>query len=309
MSTFLPGPAVRRDTGERVAVPVLGLTAYLAAPEAWAHTGFVALFDTLRAMLPAESLRYYATSAMTRWAAASPEGLDAVRDALRQRHAFQPVVQHGLSLQVADDTGAPTVGLRYTEVDPARATRAAVLEVTLPHDAHPARLRDMVDAVAAAGELYALTAGYALRWNPRHRRDAFNLFHRWAQRFVGLDAGDPEALAWRAPTRLPSVNWLTLLGRPLAAANEVDLVPLVQRAWFHEVTATATPAGLLLQAGRAPCAGDLNAMEIPYAYAEVTRAVEALLLDAPEDFWGVFLEAPNRTRAWHRRLLQPEAWA
>lgn len=309
MTILLPRSAIRRDTGERVATLALGLTAYLAAPAAWAQGGVVAMLEEALELLPLERLRCYATSAMTRWTEMTPEGLTPLRDALDQRHIPLPVVQHGFSLQLADDPGAPTLGVRYTEVDPERADRAAVVEFTLPEDADPGVLFQLAMILSRVGELYSLTAGYALRWNPRWRREAFNHFHAWSRRFVGVDAGDPEELAWRAPTKLPSVNWLTLVGRGLAAANDLDLVSLVTRAWTHDVKTFATPAGLLLRAGEAPTPGDLNAMDLPLAYAEVTRALEGLLIDSPKDFWGAFLEERGRTTRWHRRLLAPEGWS
>ncbi len=309
MTHLLPGPVSRRDSGERVAVIGLGLTAYLADPTAWAQGGLVTALDELRALLPDAPFAHFTTSAMTRWAALTPEGLDTVRRALVTRHDPLPVVQHGFSLQLADDPGAPTLGFRYTEVDPARADRAAVLELTLPPDSDPGLLFQLAMALSHAGALHALTAGYALRWNPRWRREAFNHFHVWSRRVLGVDAGDPEELAWEAPTSLPGVNWLTLVGRSVARARDLDLVPLVTRAWENAVKTFSTPAGLLLRAGDAPTPADLNALDLPLAYAEVTRALEPLLLTAPKDFWGAFLEGPARTRHWHRRLLDPEAWS
>ena len=309
MTHPLPGPVSRRDSGERVAVMGLGLTAYLAAPIAWAQGGLVAALDEVRAMLPDAPFAHFTTSAMTRWAELTPATFDTVRRALVARHDPLPVVQHGFSLQLADDPGAPTVGFRYTEVDPTRADRAAVLELTLPPDSDPGMLFQFAMSLAHAGELHALTAGYALRWNPRWRREAFNHFYVWSRRYLGVDAGDPEELAWAAPTSLPSVNWLTLVGRSLAHTRDLDLVSLVTRAWQTDVKAISTPAGLLLRAGDAPTPADLNALDLPLAYAEVTRALEPLLLDAPKDFWGAFLEGPARTRHWHRRLLDPEAWS
>lgn len=309
MSELLPLRAYRRDTDERVAAPTLGLTAYLAAPRRWAREGVVALLDEARETLDLSRMGCFATSAMTRWAPLDAAGFDAIRRSLARRHDPLPVVQHGLAFQLADDTGAPTLGLRYTEVDPDRADRAAVAEITLPLDADPALLLQLALSLTRMGDLHALTAGYALRWNPRWRREAFNWFWVWSRRFVGVDAGDPEELAWRAPTKLPSVNWLTLIGRSLAEANGLDLATLVTRPWTEDVKTISTPAGLLLRAGELPTAGDLNAMQLPHAYAEVTRALEGILLDAPKDFWGEFLAAPGRTRAWHRRLLEPEGWS
>lgn len=309
MSPLLPLRAYRRDTDERVAAPTLGLTAYLADPKDWAARGIVALLDELRETLDPTRLRYFATSAMTRWSPLDARGLDALREALVRRHDPLPTVQHGLAFQLADDQGVPTLGLRYAEVDPERADRAAVAEITLPLDADPGTLFQLAMSMASMGELHCLTAGYALRWNPRWRREAFNWFWVWSRRFVGLDAGDADELAWRAPTRLPSVNWLTIIGRSLAEANALDLASLVTRAWSQDIKPISTPAGLLLRAGELPCAGDLNAIELPHAYAELTRALEALLIDSPRDFWGEFLAEPDRTLRWHRRLLEPEGWA
>jgi hypothetical protein len=58
---LLPGPVSRRDSGERVAVIGLGLTAYLADPTAWAQGGLVTALDEVRAMLPDAPFAHFTT--------------------------------------------------------------------------------------------------------------------------------------------------------------------------------------------------------------------------------------------------------
>ena len=42
---------------------------------------------------------------------------------------------------------------------------------------------------------------------------AFNRHYFWSKRYTGVDAVDPEPMAWRVARGLPGSNWLTLLGR------------------------------------------------------------------------------------------------
>lgn len=304
---FLPTES-RRDSGERVVGVALGLTAWPVPSEAWAFEGLPRVLRAFLAAAPAGALGWYTTSTFTEWQRVGDGGVDAIVASLLARsHAFQRVLHH-FRFQLADDPQVPTLGFSYTEVDPARGQRAGVIEVTFPQDGDPGLLFQLAMELASAGPLHALVGGYALRWNPRHQRLAFNRHFFWSKRYVGIDAQDPESTAWHVAEGLPGANWLTLLGHGLMKERKVAAEEIYGRAWRHAVAAIPTPAGLLLRAGELPTAGDRNALEHPAAYAEVARAVGALFLDPPPDFWGAFLDGPDMTKRWMRRFIEPGGW-
>src|SRR4029450_13847279 len=92
-------------------------------------------------------------------------------------------------------------------------------------------------------------------------------------RYLGLDAQDPLAMSWLAPTGLPGTGGLTLIGAPLGGALGMDDAALKRRDWHEDVRVHALAKGLLVQAGRAPTLGDVNRLTLPFAYAEVARAL------------------------------------
>jgi hypothetical protein len=183
-----------------------------------------------------------------------------------------------------------------------------VLELTLPQDHDPSALLDLAKMLPELGPFRSALAGFAARWNPAHKGNAFRPIHTWCRRFLGLDVQDHEELAWSALAHLTGVDWLTMLGEPLAAAAGLDLAALAGRPWKTGVTARQVTGGLLLQAGPAPSLGDLNELALPSAYVEVARVLEPLLLEDPPELWGDF-HAKKDTKAWMRRFLDPEAWS
>jgi hypothetical protein len=304
---FLP-PESRSDTGERVVGVALGLTAWLAAPERWAFGGVAAVLRAFLAAAPPGALAWYTTSMFADWRPVGDGGADGIIASLSARtHVFQRLLHH-FSVRLADHPEVPSVGFAYTEVDPARGDRAAVIELTLPQDADPGLLFQLAMELASTAPLHCLVGGYALRWNPRHQRLAFNRHYFWSKRYAAVDAVDAEACAWRVAQGLPGSNWLTLLGHGLMAARDISPDALYARAWTHAVRAIPTPGGLLLRAGELPTAGDRHTLEYPAAYAEVARALGDHFLDPPPPFWGAFLDAPDLTKRWMRRLIEPAGW-
>jgi hypothetical protein len=296
------------DTGERVVNVTLGLSAWLDDTPAWAAGGMVRALGDFLEIAPREALIAYTTTAMTRWQSVRPDEVDALVATHQQRAAEIARPEHYFGFRLADDPGAPSWGFRYTEIDPKRGTRAGLIEITLPQDADPGELFQLALKLANTHALCAMLGGYALRYNPRYKRLAFNRFYFWAKRYLGLDASDADEMAWIAPTALPGVQWLTLMSPALCAAKKFDLDALRATRWAHPVALLDTPAGVLVRAGEAPTPGDVNAMDFPWAMAEATRALAGAMVDPPPQFWGAFLDEADLTRRWQRRLIEPEGW-
>jgi hypothetical protein len=285
----------------------LGLTAYLDAPERWAGGAAAELLRAFLARAPDVPL-LYRTSLMPEWNLfGSPSEAARLADWLSS-HWTQGRPRHQFFVELADNVQVVNVGFFYREIDPARADRPSVLELTLPQDHDPSVLLDLAKNLSALGPLRSALGGFAARWNPSQKGNAFHPIHTWCHRFLGLDVQDHEEIAWRALSGLPGINWLTMVGQSLAAAGELDLAALAGRPWKDGVTATPISDGLLLQAGLAPSLGDLNELALPSAYVELARALAPLLVEDPPELWGGFYRKKD-TKAWMRRFIDPEKWS
>jgi hypothetical protein len=285
----------------------LGLTAYLDEPERWAGGGAAEMLRAFLARAPNIPL-LYRTSLMSEWDLfRSPTEATRLADWL-SAHWTQGRPRHQFFVELADNVQVVDVGFFYREIDPARASRPSVLELTLPQDHDPSALRDLARKLPEIGPLRSALGGFAARWNSSQKGNAFRAIHTWCHRFLGLDVQDHEEIAWQALASLTGINWLTIVGEPLAAAAGFDLAALAGRAWKNGAISTPVPKGLLLQAGPAPALGDLNELALPSAYVEVARALEPLLVKEPPALWGTFFEKKD-TNAWMRRFIDPERWS
>lgn len=282
--------------------PVLGLTAYLADPASWATAGASRAFGAFLEVVAAEELRYFTTSLLTTWEPFRPTRSARVEEALSAWSLVTNKPRHMFFARFADVPNVPEVGFSYTEVDPARATRAAVLELTLPFSAPPERLAGLARRMVDMGPLHSLVGGCAARWNVLYQRLAFNQFYMWSKRFIGLDVQDSEEFAWHAPAFIPTTNWLTWVSDALLASQQIR--PTAPRG----VTLERAGSGVLFCAGSSPDLGDLNGLSLPEAYLETARLLAPLLVPEPPRFWGAFYKG-STTKHWQRRFLEPAGWA
>ncbi len=279
----------------------LGLTLYLDPRGPWHHEGAARVLSSFLAVVPPTLLSWYSTSRTGGWKKLDTSAMTELARMLlaswtdgRARHLFE--------FSVTDDVEAPSCGFRYREIDPARAERAAVIEITLPQEFDAGYLLPIARAALGAGPLWSGIGGYAVRLGERFRADAFDVAWAWAQRYRGIDIQDTERMAWRAPEGLPGVNWITILGSSLAKVRGVDVGGALRHSWVDPFIASeATDANLLIVAGEAPTVGDANRFEAPSAYAEVAHALRPLLVERPPDFLGCFRDR-EESRRWFYRL-------
>lgn len=305
MTVAEPQPVVLEDSPEiSVARPALGLTLYLAEPGRWANEQAGAVFDAFLGRAPPGALAWYTTSEIPDWHAVAGDRLEEIRRGWRD---WMGTARNLLQVKVVDDTGAPSVGFVYREVDERVTRRTATLELVLPAESDPAGLVALAAEAARRGPLLSGVGGFTATWNPHEKPTAFWEIHDWCKRFVGLDVQDADAMAWDAFDGLPGSGWLTLVGNVAADRLRLDLASLAAGPWQHGVVATPLPHGLLLQAGPAPVLGDLNRGEFPWAYAEVARRLAPAFVKEPTPFWGGFRDHGD-TLAWLRRLVEPEGW-
>jgi len=284
--------------------PVLGLTAYLAAPAFWATTGASLAFAAFLETVSAEQLRYFTTSLLTTWEPFQQSRAVRVAEGLSSWSLVTNKPRHLFFARFADEPNIPEFGFAYTEVDPARASRAAVLELTLPFSTPPAQLERLARCLIEIGPLYSLIGGWAVRWNVLFQRLAFSQFFLWSKRFLGLDIQDAEEFAWHAPQALPAINWLTWISEALLASRKLD----VQRMPPGGAGVERVGAGALFTCAPAPDLGDLNRLGLLESYSQVARFLEPLRDPEPPRFWGAFQEG-EWTKLWHRRFIDPAGWA
>jgi hypothetical protein len=202
----------------------------------------------------------------------------------------------------------PSTAFAYREFDPTRGgPRASILEVTLPQMLDPQVLLRCAVEMSALGPWSSGIGGYVGRWNRYKKNSAFWTQHRWARRYLGLDLEDAEEMSWLAVDALPGVNWLTMIGKPLAGAASIDLGLLAQHKWTHDVAVQPIGNGVLLRAGALPTLGDRNQLEYPTAYSEVARRLAPHFVEEPPELWGEFWREKD-TRAWQRRFIEPDGW-
>ena len=284
----------------------LGATLYLDEPLHWAREGAARALEAFLAETPAELRCWFTTSHLDHWKAGRPEREPEWVENLRvTRLTGEP--RHLFEFAVADDGRAPSQGFRYREVDPRRANRAPILEVTLPQEATGAQLESLVRRVVACGPILCGVGGAVVRWNPEFRRSAFAQIRGWCRRFLGVDVQWSEQACWTARERLPGSNWLTLAGPGFAASPELDAVRALVSGGREIDVSDAGGGTVLIRAGREPTLGDRNALDFPGAMAEVAGTLVKLFGPGPEGT-GVWRTRDPGPDAWMHRLVDPEGW-
>lgn len=310
MSThFKLAPLVFPDDLHPTAARVeLGLTLYLDDPGVWAREGAPRLLESFVSYARPEALAWFATSTSGEWRrVGGPEGLRDVLTAFAaQGQRLSTHLRHGFYFQLADDAGAPSTGFYYREIDPARTDRVSVIELTLPVETDPGLLFQLAMEASALGPFFAGVGGYAVRASWQTRREAMSWVYRWCGRWWGVDIQDPDEMAWHVREGLPGSNWLTLVGAPLIEARGISSQTF--EGFSPEIGVIPRPHGRLIRAGDAPTEGDLNRFELPEAYAQVARRLAPWFVEEPPELWGLF-GGRQQTRAWMRRLVEPEPWA
>ncbi|MFO0646070.1 MAG: DUF3396 domain-containing protein [Polyangiales bacterium] len=302
----IPPAYLVRDPSVSVLRAALGLTLYLDDPMHWAREGAVASLRSFLAHAPAAGERWFTTSAMASWEPLTDATLARIEEALTLPWGRR-APRHLLHVRLADDTGAPTLGWQYREIDDGRpGAGVGWLQIVLP-EAHPAD--DLLALAIELGQEHPFVAGvggYLGVINPSESPTAFQLLRAWCRRYLGLDAQHPDTAARYAQRALPGTNWITMLGPTLRSA----LPPGADLAapWSEPVAVIPLSRGALLRAGESPTLGDVNTLTAPAAYAEVAHRLATLLPASPPELPHWDADA-KETAAWMRRFVEPEVWS
>lgn len=175
-----------------------------------------------------------------------------------------------------------------------QAKRALPVDLSVLHLAMPAMLAkhdpdDLIERLThwchQAQPLHG-TAGlapvYEIGMQQSHPDETWPLLSR----FAGLDYMNAFPLAARGVNRIHSINWLTILGRPMLdeIGGAEQLAGLLASA-AQELDATdpeapvlhAYDGGVVIRAGQYPQLGDRNISGIPNSYRIVNRALRPWL--------------------------------
>jgi len=284
----------------------LGLTLYLTDMRAWAREGAARALEIFLRYAPRESLRFYSSSELPTWKAATEATHEEILKSLSTPWMTgEP--RHLLSVWLVDDPRVPSAGFVYREVDPARGDRSGSLELTLYQETPPEVLLRLAQEISGCGSFFSGVGGYVARWNPVYRHDSFDCVHDWCQRYWGLDVQDDEAFSWLAPRSLPGSNWLTLVGTPLLESLGPD-APALAEGEEDGVSVSALPGGFLVRAGPEATVGDLNRTEVPVAYMAAVRRLAPGFVAEPPPFGGAFARNEDTGR-WFRRFVDSREWA
>jgi hypothetical protein len=141
----------------------------------------------------------------------------------------------------------------------------AMLAVTMPRASEPRQLRTLATMVAERLRIRWGVAGLTYgAWEfDRHVETRDALFAH-ARRHPGYDVLEHATTMDAFHERLRTVGWLTFVGPALLAR-----LPGPPRARTRDVTIEPCGAGVVLIAGDAPQAGDVNRRDLPRPYAEV----------------------------------------
>lgn len=302
-----PAPQVYSEAPTLAAARVvLGVTLRLDAPLVWAQGLVSQVFRAFVARAPEGALRWYASSARDGW-----QGIDA-RD--HERIATEldlpwhlGRLRHPVRVRVADQPGASEWLFHYRELDPARGGETSYLQLFTPHDGASGDLLEACLELANLGPFKHGVAGFHLSWNLRDPVTSAAAALPWCRRYAGLHFEDPDALASLTAKGLAAVNWVTLVGERFLEASTSLGATLDAGAWRGAVRAMRARHGRLVIAGEEPSLGDLNTLLFPDEYAEVATALSPWTLAEPPPF-RAWPTKPDETLAWHRRLVDVEAW-
>jgi hypothetical protein len=288
-----------------VARVALGLTVYVDDPLTWAREAAAAVLSSFLARAPEGEVVWYTTSLLSDWQRVGHASAGKLVDGLSQWQLVKP--RHLLWARVVDDTGAPSVGFSYREVDSERAGRAGFVQLVLPQQHDAAVLLDLALEIGESWPVLCAVGGHLATWNEYEKPTAFWHIYEWCRRYLGLDAQDPDAASAHVSHGLPGTSWLTFVGDGMADALEVDTSALEKHAWKTDVSVSRLARGILLRAGDAPDLGDRNRLAYPAPYAEVARRLAPYILAEPPEYFGGFAEH-RATKRWMHRFLQPSEW-
>lgn len=189
----------------------------------------------------------------------------------------------------------------YVEDHPA----ASLCLVTLPMDGAPEPLIGLAQELCRTLPVRSGLAGFQARWSAP---EGIRACDDWRRRFHGLDLQDSNHVYPALREGIRGANWLTILGRGLAAAYEGT----TGFAEFEEpgIQIFRDDASIIVRAGEHPTLGDVASGEQPKLYAAVERRILPLKIGTADDVQRVrvftqFQIEDEGYGSWLYRLTDP----
>jgi Protein of unknown function (DUF3396) len=304
---------------ERVVAKVmLDLTVYLARPS---EQEFEYLCDLYEGLCPPERLVKYKIAEFELWSrltypvltasgrVAAAAGLnrpyfEPVRQRIRDGRAFEAQFWDGWSIEDPDGSWSFScrgIHLRSTGVH-------AFARILLPLNADPEILRAAARAIADNVEVYSGHGGLVFVYDPWFKEDGLDAIYSLARRFWGVDVEDLNRTLLLMREHIKGVNWITMVGQPLASADDVPAAVKALEA-RRDVTVEQRRQATVLIAGPQPVAGDQHRRDRSLdPYYAVAKALEPLFVTAHPDFSSERFVTSGKTMGWIRRFLDLDGW-
>lgn len=277
----------------------LGLTIYTRQAAISSRSGSVAqLLESFLQSSSAIRIRYFRTSRTMRWAHVGPTSLPLVREERASASMFDDRPRHLFAMELADEIDAPEAFSRYREVDETLGAGCGYVQLGLSRTGDPAELLQLAIVAAQTLRMWWGVGGFLASVNPDERCTGMSAAFAWSRRFWGFDVQDPERTRWCAPAGIPSVNWLTLVGRTPASAQRVEGIA------SDRLACISGAESFLVRAGSEPTLGANHFMQTASAYEEAARRLAFLRPKDPPRFCGRFWTEDGAAR-WAARWLDP----
>jgi hypothetical protein len=305
-------------SGQVAAKVALDLTVYLVGPS---EQDLEFLIDYYESLCPPGGMGHYSISELPSWRrvanphltasgrAAAAAGvkrpyLEPVRKRIREGRAFD--VQFWDGRDIDDPDGC--WGFRCARIHRRSSGLHAFVRILLPLTADFKILQTAAREIADHVEVYSGHGGLVFGYNPWLAEDAFDAIYAQARRFWGVDVEDLPGTLPLTRDGIKGVNWLTLVGTPLAAGPEIQ-AGMSALAKEPNVTIEQRQHGVIFTAGPQPVVGDQhrpdNSLDPYYAAA---KALEPLFIKAHPDFPSERWVNSGKTIGWIRRFLDPAGW-
>lgn len=314
--SLLASPTV--ISGQVASKVMLDLTVYLVGPS---EQELEYLIDLYESICPADRLVKYKIAEFEFFAriavpvltvsgrAAVAAGLnrpylEPVRQRIRDGRAFE--VQYWDGQSIDDPDGSWSFSCRRIHL---RSTGLhAFVRILISLKANPDILRTAALAIADNVELYSGHGGLVFVYDPWLKEGALDAIYAQGRRFWGVDVEDLNATLPLMKEGIKGVNWITIVGRRFASANDIEEA-LGRLATVPEVTIDPRQHGSVIIAGAEPVVGDQHRPDRSLGpYSVVANELKPLFLTHHPDFSGELFIKNGNTLGWIRRFIDPAGW-
>lgn len=301
----------------RIAFKVMqDLTVYLGSPS---ETDLDALCDLYESLCPRDRFIAYRTDELVAWSDLSAPDLTLsgrrAASAGVRRPYLEPSrnrIRQGRALSVwfwdrrtiSDPDGSWS--FRCATIKKRSGDFHGFARFLMPLAADPTLVWDLARRVADTVPFRSGHGGLVFEHDPWLEHPAFDEIYARARRFWTVDIDDMAATLPVTQEHIKGINWITLVGLPLAGSVEEGISRLATDA---EIRVLRQTHGFVIAAGPVPIPGDRHRKDSGLElYFRIGSALAPLLPTDHADFSGSRFKAPGATIGWVRRFVDPSGW-